>query len=135
MWKDSFKLWYKDGKRIGEDNEDEEVPGKGGAYKDRPRSHKASKMDLRRQASSLALENTLKLVFTDKEEASAKRDEQRRRDKEEQMQSFTDIQRKTFEVQQRKLDIAEVKEWTMAKELELKEKECEAYCLPTRARS
>jgi hypothetical protein len=84
---------------------------------------------------SLALENTLKLIFTDKEEASAKRDEQRRRDKEEQMQSFTDIQRKTFEVQQRKLDIAEVKEWTMAKELELKEKECEAYCLPTRARS
>jgi hypothetical protein len=72
--KDSFKLWYKDGKRSAEGNEDEEVPGKGGAYKDRPRGHKASKTDLRRQASSIALENTLKSVFADKEEASAKRD-------------------------------------------------------------
>jgi hypothetical protein len=89
-WKGSFKLWYKDGKRTTEDNDDEEVPGKGRAYKDRPRGHKASKTDLRRQASFLALENTLKSVFADKEEASAKRDERRRRD-EEQMQSFTDI--------------------------------------------
>jgi hypothetical protein len=77
-WKDSFKLWYKDGKRTAEDNEDEDVPSKGGAYKDLPRGHKASKTDLRRQASSLALENTLKSVFTDKKETSAKRDERRR---------------------------------------------------------
>jgi hypothetical protein len=128
-WKHSFKLWYKDGKRTTEDNEDEEVPGKGGAYKDRPRGHKARKTDLRRQASSLALGNTLKLVFADKEEASAKRDERRRQDKEEQMQSFTSIERKTLEVQQRKLDLAEVKERTRAKELELKAKECEATLL------
>jgi hypothetical protein len=56
-------------------------------------------------------------------------DEQRRRDKEEQIQSFTDIQRKTLEVQQRKLDLAEVKEKVRAKELELRAKECKATLL------
>jgi hypothetical protein len=65
----------------------------------------------------------LKSVFADKEEASAKRDEQRRQDKEKYIQSFADIQRKTREVQQRKLDLAEVKEWARANELELKTKE------------
>jgi hypothetical protein len=65
----------KDEKRITEDNEDEEVPGKGGAYKDRPRGHKASKTNLHHQASFLALENTLKSVFIDREEASATKDE------------------------------------------------------------
>jgi hypothetical protein len=78
---------------------------------------------------SIALGNALKSVFVDKEESSAKRDEQRHRDKEEHMKSFTDIQRKTLEVQQRKLDLAEVKERARAKELELKVKECEATLL------
>jgi hypothetical protein len=73
-----------------EDNE-QETPGKGGAYVDRPRGHKASKTDLHHEASSIALGSTLKSVFAGKEEASAKRDEQRRRDKEEHMQCFTDI--------------------------------------------
>jgi hypothetical protein len=63
----------------------------GGAYAKRPRDHKASKTDLRHEASAIALGNTLKSVFADKEEASAKRDEQRRRDKEDHMQSFADI--------------------------------------------
>jgi hypothetical protein len=45
------------------------------------------------------------------------------------MQNFTDIQRKTVEVQQRKLDLAEVKERARAKGLELKAKECEATLL------
>jgi hypothetical protein len=96
---------------------------------DRPRGHKASKTDLHREASSIALGNTLKSVFADKEEASAKRDERRRRDKEEHMQCFTDIQRKILEVQQRKLDLADMKERARAKELELKAKECEATLL------
>jgi hypothetical protein len=104
-WQDSFKAWYKDGKRGPEDNEDEIVSGKGGAHKDWPICHKESNMDLRRQASSIALENTLKSVFADKEEASAKRDERRRRAKGVQMQNFTEMQRKTLEVQQRKLDL------------------------------
>jgi hypothetical protein len=45
------------------------------------------------------------------------------------MQSFADIQRKTLEVQQRKLDLAEVKKRARAKELELKAKKCEATLL------
>jgi hypothetical protein len=84
---------------------------------------------LRCQASSIALENTLKLVFADREDASAKRDERRRRDKEKQIQSFVDVQRKTLEEQQMKLDLVEVKERARAKELELKAKECEATLL------
>jgi hypothetical protein len=127
-WKASFILWFKDGKQTAEDNEQETL-GVGGACAKRPRGHKASKTDLHREASALALGNTLKSVFADKEEASAKRDEQRRREKEKHMQSFSDIERKTFEVQQRKLDLAEVKERARGNKLELKAKECEATLL------
>jgi hypothetical protein len=58
-WKESFKAWYKNGKRSAEDSKDKEVPAKGVAYKDRSRGHKASKTDLHHQALSIALENTL----------------------------------------------------------------------------
>jgi hypothetical protein len=71
----------------------------------------------------------LKSVFADKKEASAKGDERRHWDKEEHMQCFTDIEKKTLEVQQMKLDLAEVKERARGKELELKAKECEATLL------
>jgi hypothetical protein len=108
-WKTSFLLWFKDGKRTAKDN-DQDTPSEGGAYAKRPRDHKASKTDLRREASAIALGNTLKSVATDKEEASAKRDEQRCWDKEEHMQSFAEIQRRTLKIQQMKLDLAEVKE-------------------------
>jgi hypothetical protein len=127
-WKASFVLWYKDGKRTAEDI-DQETPGEGGADEKRSRGHKASKTDLRCEASSIALGNTLKSVFAEKEEESAKMDEQRRQDKEEHTQSFFDIQRTTLEVQQRKLVLAEVKERARAKELELKAKECKATLL------
>jgi hypothetical protein len=43
-WKASFVLWYKDGKQTAEDNE-QETPGEGGAYAERPSGHKASKTD------------------------------------------------------------------------------------------
>jgi hypothetical protein len=45
------------------------------------------------------------------------------------MQSFANIQRRTLEFQQRKLDLAEVKKRARAKELELKAKEYEATLL------
>jgi hypothetical protein len=109
------------GHQTAEDN-DQDTPSEGEAYAKCPRGHKASKTDLHREASSIALGNTLKSIFAHKEETSAKRDEQRRWDKEEHIQSFADIQRRTLEIQQRKLDIAEVKERARAKELELKAK-------------
>jgi hypothetical protein len=71
----------------------------------------------------------LKSVFADKEEASAKRDQRRHQDNEEQMQSFPNIQRKSLEGQLRKIDLAEVKERAIAKETELKTKKCEATLL------
>jgi hypothetical protein len=45
------------------------------------------------------------------------------------MQSFADIQRKTLEIQQRKLDLAVVKEKARVKELELKAKEYDTILL------
>jgi hypothetical protein len=95
-WQDSFKALYKDGKKCLGDLtiglEEYDVLSKNGRF-DRPRGHKAHKTDLWRQALSIAMENTLRMVFTEKEEASAKRDERRCRDKEEKMQTFADIQR------------------------------------------
>jgi hypothetical protein len=124
------KLWYKDGKRTTEKiNKRLWARVEHTRTANWPRGHRASKTDLRHKASSIALRNTSKSVLDDKEEKSAKRDERIRRDKEEHMQSFADIQTKTLEVQERKLDLAEVKERARDKELELKAKECEATLL------
>jgi hypothetical protein len=84
---------------------------------------------------SIALENTLNSLFADKEEACAKRDEQRRRDKEEQMQIFADVQRKTLEVQQQKLDLAKVKEREGPRNLNSKQRSVRPHCLSRRGRS
>jgi hypothetical protein len=46
----------------------------------------------------MAMENTLRTVMTEKEEASAKRDARRRQEKEEHILIFAKIQRKTPEV-------------------------------------
>jgi hypothetical protein len=75
-----------------------------------PRGHKASKQDLSREALSIAMKNTLRIVMAEKEEANVKRDGRRRREKVEQMLSFADIQRKTHEVQYIKLELADGKE-------------------------
>jgi hypothetical protein len=101
-WQTSFASWQKDGskRRVNDSAIDLED---GGPSKDgmapRPRGHKASKQDLPREASSIAMKNTLRTVMADKEEANAKRDDRKRREKVEQMLSFADIQRKAHEVQ------------------------------------
>jgi hypothetical protein len=64
-WKASFLLWFKDVKRTAEDN-DQDTPSEGEAYAKRPRGHKPSNTDLRREALTIALGNTLKSVFADK---------------------------------------------------------------------
>jgi hypothetical protein len=46
----------------------------------RPRGNKASKQDLQHETSSMALENTLKAMMTDKEEASAKESKRRKKE-------------------------------------------------------
>jgi hypothetical protein len=57
---------------------EEDVPSK-----DQPRGNTDSKTDLRRQASSRIMDNTLRAVLVKKEETSAKGDERRRHEKEE----------------------------------------------------
>jgi hypothetical protein len=101
-WQTSFASWQKDGSksRINDSTFDLED---GGPSKDGmapwPRGHKASKQDLPREASSIAMKNTLRTVMAEKEEANAKRDSRRHWEKVEQMLSFADIQRKNYEVQ------------------------------------
>jgi hypothetical protein len=106
-WQYSFKAWYKDGKKRPEDSTidlEDDGSSKNMASKDkRPQSKKT---DLHRQASSIAMENTLRTVFIEKVEAKAKRDERRCQEKEEQMKSFTDIQRRTLEVQEKNLSLS-----------------------------
>jgi hypothetical protein len=77
------------------------------------------------------MENTLTAIMSEKEEANAKIDERRHREKEEQMLSLTDIQRKTLEAYERKL--TEGKERSRAKKIELK-KEVEATLLVEESR-
>jgi hypothetical protein len=77
------------------------------------------------------MENTLTAIMSEKEEANAKIDERRHREKEEQMLSLTDIQRKTLEAYERKL--TEGKESSRAKKIELK-KEVEATLLTEESR-
>jgi hypothetical protein len=61
----------------------------------------SSKKDLRCEASSMASKNTLNVVMDEKDEAYAKREEKRRREKEEQMLNFVDII-KNLEIQETK---------------------------------
>ncbi|KAK1632304.1 hypothetical protein QYE76_006619 [Lolium multiflorum] len=88
----------------------------------RPRGHKSTKADIKRDASSMLLFGTLKEMHADREVSTDKRDEKRRREKEEDRKKF-------FDVQQKKLEIEEVKAKTKAKELELKERELELIAM------
>jgi hypothetical protein len=63
------------------------------------------------------MENKLSMVLAEKEEASAKRYQRRFREKEEQILIFVDIERKALEVQERKLELVEGKERSIAKEI------------------
>jgi hypothetical protein len=88
----------------------------------RPRGHKATKADLKRDASSMLLFGTLKELHADREVSTDKRDERRRREKEEDRKNY-------FDVQKKKLEIEEVKAKTKAREIELKEREIELTAL------
>nr|XP_051212270.1 uncharacterized protein LOC127329900 [Lolium perenne] len=88
----------------------------------RPCGHKSTKADMKRDASSMLLYGTLKEMHADREVSTDKRDERRRREKEEDRKKF-------FDVQQKKLEIEEVKAKTKAKELELKERELDLIAM------
>jgi hypothetical protein len=62
--------------------------------KRRPPGHKAMKADIARQAGSLVFQETLKELMAKKEEATAEREEGRRRDKGANTKSFVDLQKR-----------------------------------------
>ena len=84
----------------------------------RPRGHKSTKADMKRDASAMHLVGTLKDLYAEKEEATDKREERKRREKEEALKNY-------YDVQKRKLDIDEANARMRAREVELKEKELE----------
>ena len=62
----------------------------------RPREKTKSKVDAKHDASTLALQETLRGLMTEKEA----REERKRQEKEEQMKTYFDIQKKKLEIEQ-----------------------------------
>ena len=71
----------------------EDVAASSVKHVDRPRRHKTSKQEAKRDDSSLALQETLKGLLTKKEESSAKRNERKCQDKEEQLSNYLEMQK------------------------------------------
>jgi hypothetical protein len=109
-WEDSFAIWQELEKKKGKGNRnastgdvidlDAQEPclgnpeGEGLAapsWKRRPPGHKATKADIAWQAGSLAFQETFKELMVKKEEATAEREERRRRDKEATTKRFIDL--------------------------------------------
>jgi hypothetical protein len=84
---------------------------------------------MKRDASALALESTLKAVLAEKEEVWTAREERRRQQKEVAMTNFAAFQQKAIEVRERQLLIDEANARASAKKIELKEKEVAATLL------
>jgi hypothetical protein len=76
----------------------EEGPNSG-ALPCRPRDHKATNANLKPDAFALALSETMKTLMVEKDEALAKRDEKRHREKEATCASFMDLRKRTLEIQ------------------------------------
>jgi hypothetical protein len=71
---------------------------------------------MKRDASAMHLVGTLKDLHAEKEVSTYKRDERKRREKEEDMKTY-------YDVQNRKIEIEEANSKTRAREVELNEKE------------
>jgi hypothetical protein len=80
---------------------EEEGPNNG-ALPSLLRDHKATKADLRQDASALAISETLKGLMAMKEEALAKKDEKRHRKKEATCTSFINLTNKVIEIEDSK---------------------------------
>lgn len=132
-WQASYAIYKREkaagkhhpGETVDLDSGDSAKPIRG----DRPRGHKATKQDMKRDASALALESTLKAVLAEKEEVWTAREERRRQQKEVAMTNFAALQQKAIEVRERQLQIDEANARATAKKIELKEKEVAATLL------
>jgi hypothetical protein len=94
----------------------------GGVRQRRPPSHKATKANITRHTGSLAFQETFKELMTKKEEATAEREEQQRRDKKATTKSFVDIQERSVAADEpiAKARLLEVEANTKALEAEAK---------------
>jgi hypothetical protein len=84
----------------------------------RPRGHKATTSDMKKNAAALALSETFKGWMADKEEAIAMRKEKKHREKEVTANAFYDITKKAIEVEESmsKAKVIEAKAKLMAEE-------------------
>jgi hypothetical protein len=87
----------------------------------RPRGHKATASDIKRDLVALALSGTFKGWMADKEEAIAKREKNRRREKEATCNQFFDQTKKAIDVEESmaKAKALEAEAKLMAKEREI----------------
>ncbi|KAM0843408.1 hypothetical protein ACQ4PT_057721 [Festuca glaucescens] len=113
------------------DLETTELDGGLGKRSDRPRGRKISKEDLKREASTLAFQKSLKELMSDKESSSGKRGEIRELKKDERFKSFMDTLQEKYRadalanaerlrIEAEKAEGAKIEATTKAKEVELK---------------
>jgi len=76
----------------------------------RPRGQKNSKLEDKREATTLALQETLKGLATSK----LAREEKKRLEKEEQMKAYLEIQKKKIEIEEKQVKLA-----VMTKQMEI----------------
>jgi hypothetical protein len=116
----SFKKTLNNGKApafVDIEEEDNDKP----TLPKRPRGHKATTSDIKKDAAALALSETFKGWMADKEEAIAVREEKKRREKEATANAFYDLTKKATEVEESmaKAKAIEAKAKLMAEEREI----------------
>ena len=100
----------------------------------RPRGNKSTKMEMKRDASTIALQDTLKVFITQKEKSTEKKDErekEKRREREERDKNFHELQKKKIELDAKKVEVELTNTKTRAAEAELKAQEVEAAIMTT----
>ena len=99
-----------------------------GTTSERPRGRTNSKLDLKRDATTIALQETLKGFITQKDKTSDKkdeRDEKKRREREELTKNYFLVQTKKLEIEEEKAKTRAMEAATRAMEAENKRKEVE----------
>ncbi|KAI4969229.1 hypothetical protein ZWY2020_000143 [Hordeum vulgare] len=99
-----------------------------GTTSERPRGRTNSKLDLKRDATTIALQETLKGFITRKDKTSDKkdeRDEKKRREREEVTKNYFIVQTKKLEIEEENAKIRAMEAATRAMEAENKKKEVE----------
>jgi hypothetical protein len=94
----------------------------GGTKTPRPRGRTNSKLDAKREASSLAIQETLKELIAEKEVSSDEREERKHKEREDAAKTF-------YEMQTKRLEIEEINARSRARKLDLKQKEVELSIL------